>query len=483
MKRILLLFSFSFLIINCFSQNIGIGTNTPNANALLDISSTTKGILIPRMDSIQRLNIPNVTGLMVYDTTTKSFWYNSGTAWINITPKTNTVAGAMQYWNGSNWISIPPGQPGQFLQYTSSGIPQWGGATFATINTIPLTGITPSTVQTGVNVINYGGSDKFNWGVCWDSFPNPTIALSTKTESIANILPVTISGLIGSTTYYVRAYVSTYGPGVVYGNELSFTTLPKTVPVMATTAVSNMQTIADTVIGTYVKLNSGGNVLNTGGTPVLQRGVCWSTSPNPTIALSTKTVDGAGTGSFTSQVSNLNCFTKYYVRSYATNEIGTGYGNEISFTTTYLGQVYYGWAVFDIDTTGIHGLMAELYSVNNGTGVPWGCSGTSIPAAQGTGYGTGLANTAAILNACSTPLIAARLCDNVQSGVTYLPSRDELFLMFQRSQYIPNFAGYPYWSSSEISSTTAYSVYGVNISSTSPSLKTSNNRARAIKAF
>ena len=69
-----------------------------------------------------------------------------------------------------------------------------------------------------------------------------------------------------------------------------------------------------------------------GGGEISSRGVCWNTSPNPTIEDSEKSEDGAEIGSFNSLLPNLNG-TTYYVRAYATNEAGTAYGNEISFTT------------------------------------------------------------------------------------------------------------------------------------------------------
>lgn len=78
--------------------------------------------------------------------------------------------------------------------------------------------------------------------------------------------------------------------------------------------------------------SSGGDVTSDGGESVTARGICWSTSPNPTIA-DFKTVDGSGTGSFASSLSGLSIGTTYYVRAYATNASGTSYGNEQSFTT------------------------------------------------------------------------------------------------------------------------------------------------------
>src|SRR5688572_7304684 len=66
-------------------QSIGIGTTSPQSSAILDITSTTKGVLIPRMTSGERGAIPSpATGLLVYDTNTQSFWYRSSTGWINL---------------------------------------------------------------------------------------------------------------------------------------------------------------------------------------------------------------------------------------------------------------------------------------------------------------------------------------------------------------------------------------------------------------
>lgn len=78
---------------------------------------------------------------------------------------------------------------------------------------------------------------------------------------------------------------------------------------------------------------SGGNITNQGSSTITTKGVCWSASHNPTIALPTKTSDGTGTGSFTSSITNLTANTTYYVRAYATNSAGTAYGNEVSFIT------------------------------------------------------------------------------------------------------------------------------------------------------
>ena len=93
--------------------------------------------------------------------------------------------------------------------------------------------------------------------------------------------------------------------------------------VSTTTPTSISQTMA----------SSGGNITADGGAIVTARGVCWSTSSNPTTSNS-KTTDGTGTGTFTSSITDLTASTTYHVRAYATNSVSTSYGSDQQFTTT-----------------------------------------------------------------------------------------------------------------------------------------------------
>ncbi len=77
----------------------------------------------------------------------------------------------------------------------------------------------------------------------------------------------------------------------------------------------------------------GASHLVENGTPILAKGICWSTSPSPTIVLKTKTMNGSGSDDFISSLTGLEPYTTYYVRAYATNGSGTAYGNEVSFKT------------------------------------------------------------------------------------------------------------------------------------------------------
>lgn len=109
-----------------------------------------------------------------------------------------------------------------------------------------------------------------------------------------------------------------------------------TLPVVTTNSVTAITTTTAV---------SGGIISSDGGAPVTARGVVWGTNPTPTIALATKTTDGAGTGSFVSVITALTNNTTYHTRAYATNSSGTAYGNEITFTTTNVS----GNTVTDID--------------------------------------------------------------------------------------------------------------------------------------
>ncbi|MCR4737002.1 MAG: fibrobacter succinogenes major paralogous domain-containing protein [Bacteroidales bacterium] len=158
-----------------------------------------------------------------------------------------------------------------------------------------------------------------NRGICYSTTPNPTLNDSV-IAGTANTGTLQLSGLTPGTTYYVRAY-ATNAIGTSYSAQISFTT--QTIPTLTTAAVSDID---------FFTATGGGEVLNTGVPAITARGVCWNTSPNPTIANS-HTSDSTGFGTFVSQLTGLTIHTTYYVRAYATNSSGTGYGEQVTFTT------------------------------------------------------------------------------------------------------------------------------------------------------
>jgi hypothetical protein len=137
------------------------------------------------------------------------------------------------------------------------------------------------------------------------------------------------------------------GTTVIFQNQpnFSFANYPSnsiSIPISRDFALNIVMTVDDAVAATITTAAitgitqtaavSGGNVTSDGGTAVTAYGVCWATTANPTLANSF-TTDGTGTGVFVSNITGLTSATTYYVRAYATNAIGTAYGNQQTFNT------------------------------------------------------------------------------------------------------------------------------------------------------
>ena len=190
------------------------------------------------------------------------------------------------------------------------------------ITTTAASSITSTSVESGGNISSDGNDPITARGICWNTTGNPTTADSKTTDGTGKgIFNSSITELTPGTTYYICAY-ATNSVGTAYGNVITFKTTA-TKPTLTTVAVTEI---------TANSATSGGNISNDGGATVSARGLCWSTNPNPTTD-SFKTTDGAGPGTFSSALTNLASGTIYYVRAYATNNIGTSYGNEVSFST------------------------------------------------------------------------------------------------------------------------------------------------------
>jgi hypothetical protein len=101
------------------------------------------------------------------------------------------------------------------------------------------------------------------------------------------------------------------------------TSVPVVLPVITLSAVT------DITLNTAI---SGGDITADNGGPIVERGVCWSKTPSPTISNS-KTLNGGGLGIFTSELTGLTSGTTYHLRAYATNNAGTAYSSESVFIT------------------------------------------------------------------------------------------------------------------------------------------------------
>lgn len=228
-----------------------------------------------------------------------------------------------------------PGQPG-FLQGQKYYIPY---QSFSNLIGCPLNGLWQIQVCDTWNTDN---GYIFGWNLTFDpellanysimndhieiNWGDSTTLTATGSENyLWNTGDTTASIVVSPTTSTTYTVIGTNQYGCTDTASITVTVIPPTItlPMVFTSAITD---------STPNTATCGGNVTYDGHETVTARGVCWSTSTHPTISDS-HTTDGTGTGVFTSNITGLFPNTTYYVRAYATNSLGTAYGNEVSFTT------------------------------------------------------------------------------------------------------------------------------------------------------
>lgn len=265
--------------------------------------------------------------------------------------------------------------------------------TLPVLRTSSASAITNTTAASGGVISTDGNSSIVARGVCWSLGHNPSINGSHSFDGIGTgTFSSTAVNLSPQTTYYLRAY-ATNGVGTAYGNEISFTTGNGTtaLPTLTTNTISNISATG---------ASSGGNISSDGGALITARGICWATSSGPVVT-GQHTSDGTGVGNFTSTLSGLVLGTTYYVRAYATNSVGTAYGNEVSFvtsnipvqptvTTTAVSGITSSSASSGGDVTSDGGATVTARGVCWGTGANPDISGNHSTNGTGTGVFTSL---------------------------------------------------------------------------------------------
>ena len=194
-----------------------------------------------------------------------------------------------------------------------------------TVTTDEVSDITLNTAVCGGNVLSDGFAEITERGICYATHEEPTV-FDYKVAGGAGLglFQCRMSGLETLTTYYVRAYAKN-SEGYAYGNEVSFVTADETfLPEVITHEVTDFN---------HFYAIGSGEVVSNGGLDIVERGICWSTSPNPTTT-GNKLTAGGGMGEFECRMAYLFCNTTYYVRAFAANEAGMKYGNEVTFTTS-----------------------------------------------------------------------------------------------------------------------------------------------------
>ncbi len=197
---------------------------------------------------------------------------------------------------------------------------------YPSVTTQAMSNVTATSATGNGTVTDLGNPSPANHGFVWNTTGSPTGADNYSDEgsvSTTGTYTSSLTGLSPNTTYYVRAY--TYSAvGHVYGNEVSFTTLPQG---------ATVTTQEITGIGT-TSATGNGNVTDLGVPSPTAFGFAWNTAGSPTLSdNSTNEGTVSATGAFSSAITGLDPDTTYYVRAYATNAAGTVYGNEMSFTT------------------------------------------------------------------------------------------------------------------------------------------------------
>ncbi len=359
------------------------------------------------------------------------------------------------------------------------------------VTTAEVTEITINSAKCGGEVVSGGDAVVVARGVCYNTTGAPTVSDTyTMDGTNVGIFTSNLNNLEHNTAYYVRAYATDAKGVTSYGEEVTFTTLEKLLPTVTTaTKVTDI---------TVRSVKCGGEVTFDGNVSVTARGICWSTSQTPTIE-DNKTTDGTGVGSFTSNLSDLESNTTYYIRAYATNEVGTSYGEEVSFTTKDVSAIAVDlglsvkWAICNVGATspeeyGDYFAWGETTTKSDYTSSNCPTNGLSISQLQTQGYIDGEGNLTAQYDAATanwggswrmpTKNELNELINNctwtwaTQNGVNGYnvegPNGNSIFLPTAGLRYGSSLIdagsrGY-YWSSSPYDNSYDYGAYGLEFS-------------------
>ncbi|WP_316749301.1 hypothetical protein [Pedobacter gandavensis] len=254
------------------------------------------------------------------------------------------------------------------------------------LTTTPVTQVTNNYAESGGHILSSGMQGITFTGICWSSSPNPTIADDYISGPVSNTFISKMGGLLGNTKYYVRAYAGNSAT-LVYGNEQSFVTASSGLATVTTVDITNLQSSKATVKG---------NVMGNGGSLLTERGICWSTRADPTIA-DQYLADGDDLGEFLLTLTGLSAETKYYVRAYAINGVGISYGEELVFSTkatpttaTLKTLTANEITAFSANSGGE--ITNDGGSAISGRGICWNTSGLPTTADQLTNGGAGTGN-------------------------------------------------------------------------------------------
>ena len=505
-----------FVANHSFAQGLSVNAtgSAADTSAMLDVSSTSKGMLAPRMTTAQRnaIALP-ATGLMIYQTDgTAGFYYYTGSAWgvVGGSSLPTGIAGDVLYTDGSNWVASGTGTSGQTLMLVS-GVPTWVTFPFYYISATSSTNGTVS--PAGIKILSPGASQVYS------ITPSSGYVVGSLTVdgSSVSVVPTYTFTSVGASHTISASFVPTYnivassgangtvtptGTTVVTsGSSRAYTITPSAGYYVATvtvdgssvgavstytfTSVGASHTIsASFAIYTYsLTASSGANgtVTPTGTTVVSYGGSqVYSMTPSSGYVVGSLTVDGSSvsvvpTYTFTSVGASHTISASFVV----TPSVGASYGG---------GKLAYILVSGDpgYSSTTVHGLIAA--TSDQSTAALWYNGTYTVTGATGTAVGSGLSNTMAIIANQGAGSYAAQLCHAYTGGGYtdwYLPSKDELNKLYINQTAIGGFASGSYcyyWSSSEDSYGSAvgqlfFNGYQAYLSKSSPTY------VRAVRAF
>lgn len=196
------------------------------------------------------------------------------------------------------------------------------------LNILETTDITASSAVFNAEIVNSGNPKYTERGFVYHTSPMPTkeqtIALLTAPVTEETKFSVKADGLELDQTYYVRAYATNMLGTVYSSNQISFIA-NATLPTVSTQQVTQIDIASGTA-------TFNGTIVTEGDPVYSERGFVYGTVPNPTIDGNKKIVSGRGTGAYSANITELSEGYTYYVRAYATNEQGTAYGVDVSFS-------------------------------------------------------------------------------------------------------------------------------------------------------
>lgn len=199
--------------------------------------------------------------------------------------------------------------------------------TLAVVQVKPIAVITDSSATIEVTIIDSGGAAINSKGIVWDTKPDPTISLLTKSDAGpgAGTFTTTITGLLPTTTYYVRAYATN-----IRGTAYSAATKINTEETIYLPDVVTLP--SGTSMGASIYLY--GDISGDGGSPIIEKGFVYGLDTNLSVVHSSKEiVASCETCGLFAEVDSLTLYSTYYFKAFATNAAGTGYGNLDSFVT------------------------------------------------------------------------------------------------------------------------------------------------------